>query len=404
MNLKSTVLWIGTIPKNFGYDLHSNVVAKPPKGNVKMIDSYIFDYSFEGPFALYIYYKINNMPPKDLLTLRLRQRPATTIRNISPSAYPTFGTAVAIPFVPASIPNYSFTIRGLGGILTQNDLASKLTGETITSFTSQSTDIFVSSSTTYTINVSAFRSTSSITAYIDTDGGCTSISDRAFQDSSIVSASFPSATLLRFAAFSTCTSLVSASFPLVTSTENSIFNNCSSLTSVSFPLLTNIQSSTFNGCTSLVSASFPSALSINGSAFYSCSLLSTANFPSATSIGLNAFYDCTSLSSINFPLAVTIGIQAFTNCPSLVSASFPSATSIGANALKDCTSLKYINLPSISGSTALGGSTGDDNVFFNVSSSGNIYIPSFYSQSNAGGLDGDLSYLSSSLNWTINWL
>jgi hypothetical protein len=48
MNLKSTVLWIGTSPKNFGYDLHSNVVAKPPKGNVKMIDSYLFDYSFEG--------------------------------------------------------------------------------------------------------------------------------------------------------------------------------------------------------------------------------------------------------------------------------------------------------------------------------------------------------------------
>lgn len=48
MNLKSTVLWIGTTPKNFGYDLHSNVVAKPPKGNVKMIDSYLFDYSFDG--------------------------------------------------------------------------------------------------------------------------------------------------------------------------------------------------------------------------------------------------------------------------------------------------------------------------------------------------------------------
>lgn len=46
--LKSTVLWIGTTPKNFGYDLHTNLVAKPPKGNVKMIDSYLFDYSFDG--------------------------------------------------------------------------------------------------------------------------------------------------------------------------------------------------------------------------------------------------------------------------------------------------------------------------------------------------------------------
>ena len=48
MKLKSTVLWVGTSPKNFGYEMHLNVVANPPKGNVKMIDSYLFDYSFDG--------------------------------------------------------------------------------------------------------------------------------------------------------------------------------------------------------------------------------------------------------------------------------------------------------------------------------------------------------------------
>jgi hypothetical protein len=48
MQLKSTVLWVGTSPKNFGYEMHSNIVASPPKGNVKMIDSYLFDYSFDG--------------------------------------------------------------------------------------------------------------------------------------------------------------------------------------------------------------------------------------------------------------------------------------------------------------------------------------------------------------------
>jgi len=48
MQLKSTVLWIGTTPKNFGYELHDNIVAKPPKGNVKLVDSYLFDYSFDG--------------------------------------------------------------------------------------------------------------------------------------------------------------------------------------------------------------------------------------------------------------------------------------------------------------------------------------------------------------------
>jgi hypothetical protein len=48
MGLKSTVLWVGTSPVNFGYSLHNNIVAKPPKGTNKLIDSYIFDYSFEG--------------------------------------------------------------------------------------------------------------------------------------------------------------------------------------------------------------------------------------------------------------------------------------------------------------------------------------------------------------------
>ncbi len=48
MNLPSTVLWVGTSPNNFGYKIHNNVVANPPKGNVKRIDSYLFDYSFDG--------------------------------------------------------------------------------------------------------------------------------------------------------------------------------------------------------------------------------------------------------------------------------------------------------------------------------------------------------------------
>ena len=48
MQLPSTVLWIGTSPKNFGYKLHDNINPNPPKGNVKMIDSYLFDYGFDG--------------------------------------------------------------------------------------------------------------------------------------------------------------------------------------------------------------------------------------------------------------------------------------------------------------------------------------------------------------------
>ena len=47
LQLPSTVLWIGTSPKVFGYDLHTNISAKQPT-NLKYPDSYLFDYNFEG--------------------------------------------------------------------------------------------------------------------------------------------------------------------------------------------------------------------------------------------------------------------------------------------------------------------------------------------------------------------
>lgn len=43
----STVLWIGTSPKIFGYPQHSNIQATLPKG-FKLPDSYMFDYNFNG--------------------------------------------------------------------------------------------------------------------------------------------------------------------------------------------------------------------------------------------------------------------------------------------------------------------------------------------------------------------
>ena len=48
LNLPSTVLWVGTSPKVFGYESHSNVVANQPKNKPKLVNSYLFDYSFNG--------------------------------------------------------------------------------------------------------------------------------------------------------------------------------------------------------------------------------------------------------------------------------------------------------------------------------------------------------------------
>ena len=47
LQLPSTVLWIGTSPKVFGYDIHTNITAKEPV-DPKYPDSYLFDYNFDG--------------------------------------------------------------------------------------------------------------------------------------------------------------------------------------------------------------------------------------------------------------------------------------------------------------------------------------------------------------------
>lgn len=48
LGLESTVLWIGTSPTVFGYDSHENIIAKQPISKPKLINSYLFDYSFDG--------------------------------------------------------------------------------------------------------------------------------------------------------------------------------------------------------------------------------------------------------------------------------------------------------------------------------------------------------------------
>lgn len=51
-DVESAVLWVGTSPKVFGYDLHKNFepFVEPIEGqNTAGIDSFLFDYDFNGP-------------------------------------------------------------------------------------------------------------------------------------------------------------------------------------------------------------------------------------------------------------------------------------------------------------------------------------------------------------------
>lgn len=59
--LQSTVFWIGTSPKVFGYKLHNNIVAKLPKKANQLINSYTFDFQFDNNMHECPYMSINEM-------------------------------------------------------------------------------------------------------------------------------------------------------------------------------------------------------------------------------------------------------------------------------------------------------------------------------------------------------
>ena len=59
--LKSTVLWIGTSPKVFGYKLHNNIIAKEKKSANQQIGSYMFDYQFDNNIHECPYLSVDEM-------------------------------------------------------------------------------------------------------------------------------------------------------------------------------------------------------------------------------------------------------------------------------------------------------------------------------------------------------
>jgi hypothetical protein len=59
--LPSTVLWVGTSPTVFGYDLHKNITAKLTARANQLIGSYLFDYQFENNAHECPYIDVSNM-------------------------------------------------------------------------------------------------------------------------------------------------------------------------------------------------------------------------------------------------------------------------------------------------------------------------------------------------------
>jgi len=283
----------------------------------------------------------------------------------------------------------SFFIGGRD--FSQIELEGKLTGETLTSWSVIGGNTVATSSTNYSINNTGFGFTTGLTSYIDS-GGCTLVGQDAFYNqSTLISASFLGATIVDRSAFEFCTNLRYVNLPswVTASGGGETFFGCSNLVSASFPNLT------FQ----------PSPQVLADGIFGGCTSLKYVDLPKFIHIPFRMFDGCNSLPTVNIPLATKIYQWGFRNCTSLKSVSFPNVSSVDAQAFITCTSLTSINLPALSGPTALGGSTGNDNVFTNLPNTGSITVPSYLSASNAGVPDGDLVYLTTSpRSWTINYI
>jgi hypothetical protein len=230
-------------------------------------------------------------------------------------------------------------------------------------------------------------------------------------------------------------SIVSSDFPSLKILGTASFQY-SKIKSIELSSVETIGTVALGNCSVLATASFPNAVSIGNNAFQSCPLLATASFPNVTTLGIQAFSSTPSgLTKIDFPsiksatsassttiwtvtltnikevsfngATGSLGLngRVYTNRPSLISASFASVSSVPANIFQGNTSMTYVNLSGLVGSTALGGSTGNNNCFLNTPNVGFIQVPSYLSASNAGNPDGDLQYLTTApKSWTINYI
>ena len=199
------------------------------------------------------------------------------------------------------------------------------------------------------------------------------------------------------------------------------FQNCPNLTSVTFINAVNIYASAFEGCTSLASIVLPSVMSIGDLGFYNTAL-TYVDLPYVTYVGNDAFADCPSLTDVQLISMIACGNTSFAGNPSLNNINFIALETAGDAFLNGCTGLSVIDLPALlscgsfafndcigvyafilSSITNLGPTTGDDNVFANISGSTiDLYVPAAIMTADLGSPDGDIANLQANNTVTVN--
>ena len=184
-------------------------------------------------------------------------------------------------------------------------------------------------------------------------------------------------------------------------TVNSLFDSNNNILSVEdLGSIVVLGGSTFFNST-IQSFSSTSVTTLVGANFYQCASFTSVVIPLATSIG-NDTFSGTALTSIDLPNVITAGNYSFTNTYFVTSVNLPALTTINPFALQSCgtsAALLSINLPSC---TDLGGTVGDDSVFFNIiGQTITLTVPAALMTCDAGNPDGDIVYLQANNTVTV---
>ena len=151
------------------------------------------------------------------------------------------------------------------------------------------------------------------------------------------------------------------------------------------------------GCKGL---SIPTSL-FDGDTHILC--ISDTSADCVVSVGDTAFEGATSLHTVSLPYAAGIGVMAMSSCLQLETLYAPNAINIQSGAFANCPALTDVYINGCTGT--LGGTALDDNVFLNCGVVDRIWVSIVQQTINAGGADGDLSYIAGLVpTVTINYV
>lgn len=179
--------------------------------------------------------------------------------------------------------------------------------------------------------------------------GCTSISDRAFNNNyRLESLNAPDVVEVNNYALQYCVWLTDLNIPSCKNIETGALDGSFRLERIIAPLLENIGAFAFRGCSALQSINCQNLKSLGNSAFKNCDSLLTFSAPLLKTIPDSGLSDCDKLNVVDVPMVESIAGYGLEYCKALPSIRLPVISSIGSSAFAHCIVLKDIYIGSSS--------------------------------------------------------